>query len=383
MEGTIPAMNRLRCLGCAAVILLTATSVAAQDPPPVELSVTVTAAEFRRMEDSVKTIRGSRDPFLASISSHLITLAEALARPGERPRTVTIGPLTPSESGTIPIEDYLLKFQSAQGTIQIQFRINWEVRRQEVYKFTPSGFLALLAEIAKGPVVQVPIVQLQQILFLGRTIVDLNEQAGGVIPDSAIFSALATVFRDKRVGERVVALCAQMADDGRVYDLVPRDLVEDFQRRAEPGFLVPAQRSATRAIRLLYNEVAHVTRPDDLVWSYLRFFSGDNSGDWALQAAARTRAVLGKQTLDYLEAQVYMQVIEAFSARLAAAEPGQDVSLGDYLEGGVVMAFLKSAPLTTRVTVTPGERRVTVGVEASRINDLRGWLDAARKKVTG
>ncbi len=255
------------------------------------------------MESSVKSLQDNRDPFLAAISRHLTVLTEALAQPSLR-RSVTIGPLTPSESETIRLEDYLLKYQVGQGPIHLQMRMGWNDRRVEIYNFTPSSFLAMLAAIASGPLVQVPVVQQQQVLFLGRMILDLNSQAGGVIPDREIFSALAKVFRDKRVGERVVAVAARMAEDGRVYDLVPRNPLKDFQEQAGPLFIVPAPAAAPRTIRLTYNEVSFVTRPDDLIWSFLRFFSGDNSQDWALQAAARSHAALGRKILEYLEAQI-------------------------------------------------------------------------------
>ena len=294
-------MRHLVCL--VAILILTATNAVAQ-VSPVEISVTVTAAEARRMEASVKSIRSNRDPFLASISRHLMTLTEALAQPNPLRRSFAIGPLTPSESAFIKLEDYLLRYQVGEGPIHIRMRLSWDEWRQDSYNFTPSSFLAMLASIASGPFVQVPVLQQQQVLFLGRTILDLNEQAGSVIPDREIFAALANVFKDKHVGERVIRICIRMADDGRTFELVPRDLVEDFQKHGGAAFIVPAPRGAPRTVKLTINEVSVVTRPDDLIWSFLRFFAGDNSQDWALQAAARSRAALARKILEYLEAQI-------------------------------------------------------------------------------
>ncbi len=377
----------MRRAGWLAAIAVAATgSVAAQSQttqtqtvPPVTVTVTVSAEEARSMNRSVASLEGSEDPLLAKLATHLIDLTNALEQPQNADRIFTIGPLTELERASIGLEDYLRTYQSSQGSLHIQVLASWVERKPAVYTFSPGAFLALLAGIAKGPIVQVTALQQNQVLFLGRMILDLNWQAGGVIPDAKIFAALANVFQDKRVGARVVGIVEQMADDGSLYDLVPEDLLEDFRKAVPPGFIVPAATSSGRIVHLTYGEEQYSTRPDDLVWSYCRFFAGDNSKDWSERAVARSHAALGMETLDYLDAQIRSNAIDALCAKLAAAAAGQDVTLGKYFAGGPVLAFLKDAPGITRTTVPAGSEYVTVSVQRKKVKRLTKWLDAARQ----
>jgi hypothetical protein len=338
--------------------------------PPVQLSVTVTADDTRRMKDAVKTLGGSDDPFIARLSGYVTTLAERLPL---REPLYLVGPLTDQEAAIIDLDSYLTSHQDAHGTIKLQVRTSWTATGLRVYTLSPASFLTLLAAIANGPMVQVPALQRQQLLFLGRMLLDVNTQAGGVIPQMAIFDALSRAFQDKHVGERLVAIVQAMADVPHSYDLVPPSRLADFRKLAEAGFFIDADPRGG-GISVRYGENEYTMRPDHLMWSCLRLFSGDASRDWAEQAAARDRTMLGRDILGYLEIQVKAAIALQFKAALDAAPAGTDVALGRF-RVRTLDVLLNDLPSATRTPDRSDHELISLSLPAKKTTDLRKWIE--------
>lgn len=349
--------------------------LAAQAPqgPPVQVTVTVTAEEARRIRSAVRTIEANGDPLLADLAKHLPRLADTMV---SLDRVFTLGPLTAREQAIVDLHAYLVAHQEANGPIRIQVRSTWTDTEPVVFRFTTAGLLSMLAAVARGPRVQVPELQREQVLWLGRAVLDLNWQAGGVIADKEIFAALTRGFRDKSVGTRLVGIIRTMTDTGTRYDLVPRSRLQEFHARAEPGFLIRAPSSAPGTIKLKYGEVPYATRPDHLLWSFLRMFAGDNSSDWAQRAMARERSVLARAVLDYLEAQIRMEAIADIFVKLAAPPPGEQVVLGTYRADGPVATWLDEAPGVTRSPTVKDPELLSIGVRTQDLDAFKRWLAA-------
>lgn len=354
-----------------------------QAVPRLEERVSVSAEDGRRIRVAVRSLQRSEDPFLARIADRVVTLADALAHPDPPDTIFTIGPLTDREHGMIDLPASLSALERPQGPIHIQVKTTWTETAPRVYRFNPAGLVTLVAEMARGPAVQVPALQQVQTLFVGRMILDLNYQRGGVIPHKDVLQALAGAFADTRAGDRIVGIIETMADDGGdgVYDLVPPKRLDDFRKRAEPGFIVPSAEGQPETIQIRYGESLYWTRADDLIWSCLRSFAGDNSDDWMAREGARERASLGRDVLDYLDAQIRLRTIDAMWVALAAAAPDQDRPLGAYRAGGPVMAFLKGAPGVIRQTSKRAPGRVDVSVRGTKVAELRRWLERAEGNV--
>jgi hypothetical protein len=285
--------------------LMALTVVLAQQPqepalPAIDITITVTAEDARRTEDAVRTLARADDAFLAYLSSHMVTLAGAMVSTPDAPKVYAVGPLTEREQSLVPVLDYLYAHQRAGGSILVRYRRSWTQHDVVILQFTQASFLSMMAAMVKGPLLQVPAIQAERSLWVGRTLVDLNRQAGRVIAERHIYAALAAGFNDKRIGNRIVELVTAMAGSARTFNLVPPDRLQEFRERAEPGFIMPV---AAGTIRLEYDGRTHTTGPDELIWSFLRLFSGDNSADWATRAAASRRANLGRAVLAHLETQ--------------------------------------------------------------------------------
>jgi hypothetical protein len=365
-------------LSAAIVAASLVARVAAQAPPPrqdapVQMTVTVTAEDARRIRDATKTIQNHGDAFLSHLASHLVPLVTAMTG---QDRAFTIGPLTSREQSIVDLPDSLARHQGASGPIRIQIRSTWTVTDAPVYRFSEAGFLAMLASMAKGPTVQVPEMHREQLLWLGRAVLDLNWQAGGIIPEKDVFAALARGFRDQSAGTRLVGIIRSMADSGERHDLVPRSRLAEFEQRAEPGFLIHAPATQPGTIKLKYGESHYATRPDHLIWSFLRMFAGDNSGDWAERAMARERSVLARAILNYLEAQVRMDAIDAMWAKLAAPPANlQEIPLGSFRTQGPVITLLKDAPGVVLRPVAREPELTAALARSSKAAELRIWLD--------
>ena len=352
---------------------------AAQSPapaaqgPPVQMSVTVTAEEARRIRAATRAIEDHGDPFLVFLAGHLIDLSSALVT---QDKAFTVGPLTGRELGILDLSGYLSAHHRPEGLIRIQVRRTWTDTDPAVNRFTEAGFHAMLASIAKGPFVQVPDEQRERLLWLGRAILDLNWQAGGIIADKDVFAALSRGFKDKTAGSRLVGIIRSMADSGQRYDLVPHSRLQEFHHRAEPGFLIQTPSSQPGTIKLKYGESPYATRVDHLIWSFLRMFAGDNSGDWAERESARARAVLARAVLDYLEAQVRMDATDEMWSRLAVLPANlEEIPIGTYRTLGPVITLLKDAPGVVRKSVPKEPELTAVLVRAKKVPDLRRWLD--------
>lgn len=374
MRGRFPEGLAAAMLAACLVAHTAAQSPApAAQVPPVQMSVTVTAEEARRIRDATRTIEDHGDPFLAALASHLIDLTSAMVT---QDKVFTVGPLTGRELAIVDLPGYLGAHHRSEGPIRIQVRRTWTDTDPAVSRFTEAGFHAMLASIAKGPTVQVPEQQHEQQLWLGRAVLDWNWQAGGIIADKDVFAALSRGFKDKTAGSRLVGIIRSMADSGRRYDLVPRSRLQEFEHRAEPGFLIQAPLSQPGTIKLKYGESLYATRVDHLIWSFLRMFAGDNSGDWAERESARARAVLARTVLDYLQAQVRMDGIDEIWSKLAAPPANlEEIPVGTYRTQGPVITLLKDAPGVTRKSVPKEPEFTAVLARARKVPDLRRWLD--------
>lgn len=365
-------------IGMLLVSARPALTQAPQDPvpAPVQITVNVTAEDQRHINNAIDVMKDTSDPFLTSMSSHLPALAKAMA---EQPNKIfTIGPLTPYEQSFFDGPEYLGRYHVPEGTIHIRYRYTWGRYQPNLYHFTPPAFMTMLAAVAKGPMMQVPETQRAQVVMLGRLIVDFNIQAGGVISDTDVLHALAFVSGDKRMGERLVGIVRSMADSGGVFILVPPGRLAEFQKRAEPGFLIDSP-DAPGLVKVRYGESVHSTRVDHLVWAFLRMFAGDNSGDWAQRAETRERSVLARDVLDYIEAQVRTLAVDDMLARLRAAPPGEDVPLGGYRIQGPVVSMLDGAPGVSRKTTPANREMASLTAQAKKIDVLTRWLELKAK----
>jgi hypothetical protein len=353
-------------------------AVPAQQPqqPRIDITITVTAEDARRADEAIRTIERADDPFLGYLADHVVALAGAMTSTPANPKVYTVGPLTAREQQLVPVDDYLIKHQQVGGNILVRFRRSWTESDFAVFQFTQASFLTMLADAARGPTLRVPAIQRERQLWVGRTIVDLNRQAGGVIADRHIFSALAAGFKDKAAGGRIGEIVGAMADSGARFDLVPRDRLQEFRERAEPGFIVPVAAGQPNAIRLDYDGRQYTTSADALTWSFLRLFAGDNSADWAMRAAAGRRSALGRAVLSYLESQARLAALNAILEKLPALGTGGDLALGAYRPKSPAALALADAPGLARKD-GPNET-VVLSVRASKAAEFRAWLASAR-----
>lgn len=371
-------MRRPSCDWVGANVILVTLRLAGtldvqQTPPPVHIGVAVTAEDSRQMREAVQSLERHGDPFLSALAPDLAPLTTTMANLG---RTFTVGPLTAREASIVDLSSYFKAHQRPNGAIRMQVRRTLAETEPDVYRFSEASFLSMLAAIAKGPTVQMSEQQSEQLLWLGRTVLDLNWQAGGIIPARNVFTALSREFRDKTAGTRLVGIVRSMTDSGLRYELVPRRRLRDFEQRAEPGFLIPASGSEPGTIKLKYGESLYTTRADHLVWSFLRMFAGDNNADWAERAMARERAQLGRDVLDFLEAQVLMDGIDAMWSKLTAIDPGlEEIPLGSFRSDGPLALLIKGAPGILRKPSPASPEFSLVSVRAKRVPDLKIWID--------
>lgn len=363
-----------------------ATRAAAQDAPPqvqgppVQITVTVTAEEARRKAAAVRAIADHGDPFLAFLAGNVGNLAAIMASSGGSGTTYFIGPLTEREHAIVPLASYLTAHQQADGTIRVQVRRSWTEMEPVVYRFTEGGFLTMVAALVKGPTVQIPALQREQLLWIGRTVLDLSWQAGDIIPHRDVFAALASGFKDRNIGGRLVEIVRAMAESGTRFDLVPKDRLEEFRERAEPGFLVPSRGSPSRIIRLSYDGRPYSIKADELIWSFLRLFSGDRSDDWVEQEATRRRANLGRAVLGYLESQTRMAALGKILETLTpSTSAGEDLALGTYRAQSPGALALKNAPGVASQDVRLDPDAVILRVRAGKVPEFKIWLG---KQVT-
>jgi hypothetical protein len=330
------------------------------------------------MEAAVKSLRGSRDPLIAYLARHLEALAQALA---SRPDEIhAIGPLTPRERAIVPLADYLSRFSAAEGAIALRMRVTWTQEDSTVSRLTSSGFLQMLAAIAKGPAVQVPARQAEQELFLERLILDLNQQAGGVIPRDEVLAALGRDFRDRYVGDRLVSAVQAMADEGGRYDFVPSDRLDDFERWVGSAF-IPARPSDTDVVAIRYGETVVVTTTHDLIWVCLRLFAGDDSQDGAMQADAARRTRLARDIMRFVEAQVLVRAVDRLLGQLSTAPGEGEIGLGNVRTGGLLLSFLDGAPGVIRRKPVPVW--TTLAVKVEDVARLSTWLRRKGESVAG
>jgi hypothetical protein len=297
-------------------------------------------------------------------------------------KVYTVGPLTDRETSLIPLNDYLATNQAIEGSIAISVTNHWGDQDPRIYRFDPGKFLGLLAALATGPAVTTPERQHEQLLFLGRAVLDFNRQAGGVIPARQLLEALASACKDKRIGERLSTIVQALSEERATYDLVRRDRLHDFNRLTGGHFFVPAKRSESNVVTLTLDGRVYRTRPDDLVWSCLRFFSGDNSDDWVEQARNRDGRRLGADILDYLETQVDLHALNRLSVLVTAGDGNSDVSLGAYRAASPVVVLLRHAPgvvVTASDSEHPGD--VSCVISRGRIRDFQTWLAGTRSKL--
>ena len=289
----------------ATVVPLLATAFGQQPQyPAADLTVTVTAKDGANIADAIETLSKSSDPLVAGLAGKMLMLAQALTQQPKGRPAYTVGPLASEEESAVKLRGYLEKFEDDDGPIRLELLKSWTDTDPRLFRLSVPRFLEMLAAIAKGPFAQVPVMQRQQLIFLGRMVMDLNQQAGGVIKDRDIFAALAGGFDDTSVSGRLGRVVQAMAVNGGTYDLIPEHCIEDVAKVTSAGFIVPAKPSDARRINVTFNKTRYTTTADDLLWSLMRFFAGDKSPDWAELAKANTRIRHGREILEYLEAQI-------------------------------------------------------------------------------
>ncbi len=354
------------------------TQISSQSAP-VREAVTVSAADAAKADRAIASLSRGRDPFLARLANRLkdLTLELAAGRPAE---PYLVGPLTSLEDSVVDLRRYLGAHASGGGTIRVRVRLTWTTHAPEIYTFTPGGLLAMLADIAAGPRVSTAYIDGAHRLFTERLVLDLNRQAGEVIPREVVFVALASAFKDKAIGDRILGVVQALALDGVAYDLVPSARLQEFRERAVSGFLVTARARSVGVIHVRYGEQYFTTQPADLIWSYLRLFAGDNSQDWQQRAEAHGRSTLGGDVIEYLEAQVVGHAIDLL---LVATGPpvivvDGEVRLVEYRTNNPAANFLSLGPGVVRRPGPDGASWI-FSVRAESLDVFRFWLADLRK----
>ncbi len=361
-------------------------SAQTQTPPPIRIreTVTVSARDAKTITDAINHLRGSRDPLVAqTVADNIVKLTDAMAASG---RVNEIGPLTDDERGVIDIRAFMEKYSFPGGPIFVRPRNPDSTSGPRLYNFTQSAFIAMCADMASSPLVQVRMVQENKMIVVARMIADLNDQQAEVISERAVLEGVLLGFKNQDLKGVIIGrvqgiadALAVNADQNAAYDLVTLEQHGAFRDlgHMERGVFEVVPQPRIRAVNVVYDAKIYATTVNHFVWFFIRFLLADQD---ALDEGIRARRIqLGSQLLDHLSDQLQTRVIQSVLSTLetpATVGPHGWV-LGDFYARGPGLSALEHAPGLSQQDSARGPDYRTLVVspkQARNLPELRQWL---------
>lgn len=366
-------------------------SAQTQTPPPIRTkeTVVVSARDAKIINDAINELRDSRDPLVADmVADNIVKLTEAMAASG---RVNEIGPLTEDEQGVIRVRELMEKYSFPGGSIFIRPRNADSSPGPRLFTFTQSSFIAMCADMASSPLVQLRAIQENKMIVVARMIADINEQQKDVISEREVLEGALEGFRNQdpqgviidRV-EGIADALAVNADQNAPYDLVAADQQEAFEKltRMDHDVFKLVERPRSRAVNVRYDSKIYSTTANHFVWFFIRFLLADQD---ALDEGIRVRRIrLGGELLDNLTAQLQIRVMQSVLDSLS--EPGVNASkalvLGDFFARGPGLDSLKKAPGLSLRESARGDDFRTLVVSGKKLPELESWLQHEIAKLS-
>lgn len=367
-------------------------SAQTQTPPPIRFkeTVVVSAKDAKVVADAINELRKSRDPLVAEVvADNLVKLVEAMAASG---RVNEIGPLSPEEADLIDLREFMEKYSFPGGPIFVRPRNADSTPGPRLFTFTPSAFIAMCADMASSPFVQLRVVQETKMIVVARMIADISEQRDKVIAERLITKGALAGFKNQDLkGEiigRVEGIADAMAvnaDGNEPYTLVTPSEAAAFKQigHMERGVFEVVEKPRIDAVNVSYEGKTYSTSVNHFVWFFLRFLLADEGATEA--GALARRRQLGSRLLDNLSVQLQQRVVESVLTSLEKPGPaGPDgLVLGDFAARGPGLDALKKAPglLQQESGRGPDYRTLVVSAkQMAKLDELREWLKRAASK---
>lgn len=292
-------------------VVTSGLSAQTQTPPPIRITetVTVSARDAKIINDSIKELRRSRDPLVSkTVADNLLRLTDAMA---VSRRVHEVGPLSDDEQGVIRVREMMEKYSFPNGPIMLRPRNLDSSSGPRRFDFTPASFIAMCADMASNPLVQLRVIQENKMIVVARMVMDLSEQQDELISERAILEGALAGFKNQDVEGKIIGrvlgiadALAVNADKNLPYDLVPPSKLDDFRGigHMERGVFEVVTAPQIGKVNVSYNGKIYATTVNHFVWFFIRFLLADQD---ALDEGIRARrTLLGSHLLDYLAEQL-------------------------------------------------------------------------------
>ncbi len=373
-------------------VLTSAISGQTQTPPPIRITetVVVSARDARTISDAVESLRKSRDPLVAQmVADHIVKLTDAMAESG---RVNEIGPLTTDEASVVAIREMMEKYSFPGGAIHVRPRNADSTPGSRLFHFTRSSFIAMCADMASNPLLQMRVIQENKMIVVARMVADLNEQQDKVISERAVLEGALAGFRNQDVkgviidrAQGIADALAVNADQNAPYELVRQSQQKDFREigHIERGVFEVVTKPRIRAVNVAYDGKIYAATVDHFVWFFIRFLLADQD---AIDPGIRARRTsLGGHLLDNLTEQLQARVIQSVLTTLDEPHTAGPAGLvlGDFSARGPGLAAIKKAPGLSQQDSARGADYKTLVVSAKQMRnlpELKHWLTNALGK---
>lgn len=368
------------------LVLIPGPAAQTQTPPQVRITetVTVSARDAKIITDSITELRRSRDPLVAqTVADNILRLTDAMAASR---RVHEVGPLSDDEQGVVHVREVMEKYSFPGGPIMLRPRNLDSSPGSRRFEFTPAAFIAMCADMASNPLVQLRVLQETKMIVVARMIVDLSNQQDELISERKILEGVLAGFKNQDVKgviiERVLGIAdalAVNADHNAPYDLVTSSQENDFRTIGHMNRgvfeVVPSPR--IDMVNVAYDGKIYATTVNHFVWFFIRFLLADED---AIDPGIRARrTLLGSHLLDYLSVQLEVRVLQSVLTSLDAAGPAGErgVLLGDFIARGPGLAAVKKAPGVSQQASARGADYRTLVVSPTQMRNLprlKAWL---------
>lgn len=368
------------------VVLSAGLSAQTQTPQPVRFKeeVVVSLKDAKIITEAINELRKSRDPLVSQVvADNLIKLVDAMAAIG---RVHEIGPLSGDEEGVIDIREFMEKYSFPGGSILIRPRNIDSTAGPRLFSFKPSAFIAMCADMASSPLVQLRLVQENKMIVVARMITDLSEQQDALIAERLILQGALAGFKNQDVKGEIIGRVQGIADalainaDGNEpYVLVQPSQAAAFREigHIERGVFDVVDKPRINNVNVAYDGKIYSTSVNHFVWFFIRFLLADEG---ATEAGFLVRKrILGRDLLDKLSIQLQQRVVQSVLTSLENPGPADPsgLVLGDFFARGPGLDALKKAPglLQNESARGPEYRTLTVTArQLEKLSELREWL---------